>query len=298
MGSRRCKAVYRLSSHVRPPRWLMAGVVATALTQSGILNVKVKVRLHNGCMAPRSRRRWASRHDAEAYRAQSLGSHWRADGAPKTGYRSQAEAQAAADNRRHVSGSDVDVYCCEFCQAWYMGNRAGGKHEDRRGRLRSHRLGSASGQCGEGGFDLDECEYEHLVGCGAQTIGMLGEVLPPRLALRLMCSASVRSVHGTHRRGLDLRHSLLGRERPGALRRRARPSSEWSPSLPRDWRGAALEAPPWTFRTVPTPHPEAGSMTTLDIVQRNATRCATTSGTSDGEATDPLPARKSHHANC
>ena len=179
-------------------------------------------------------------------RAQSLGSHWRADGAPKTGYRSQAEAQAAADNRRHVSGSDVDVYCCEFCQAWYMGNRAGGKHEDRRGRLRSHRLGSASGQCGEGGFDLDECEYEHLVGCGAQTIGMLGEVLPPRLALRLMCSASVRSVHGIHRRGLDLRHSLLGRERPGALRRRARPSSEWSPSLPRDWRGATLEAPPWT----------------------------------------------------
>jgi hypothetical protein len=83
------------------------------------------VRRHNGCMARRSSRRRTPRRDAEAYRALSLGSHWRADGAPKTGYPSQGEALAAADDRRRESGSDLAVYRCDFCLAWHMGNRAG-----------------------------------------------------------------------------------------------------------------------------------------------------------------------------
>jgi hypothetical protein len=76
-------------------------------------------------MARRSSRRRASRRDSEGFRIPSLGAHWRADGAPKKAYRSQGEAQAAADDRRLESGADLDVYCCDFCQAWHMGNRVG-----------------------------------------------------------------------------------------------------------------------------------------------------------------------------
>jgi len=76
-------------------------------------------------MARRSSRRRTSRRDPASFRVPGLGAHWRADGAPKTGYRSQGEAQAAADDRRHESGADLDVYRCDFCQSWHMGNRAG-----------------------------------------------------------------------------------------------------------------------------------------------------------------------------
>ena len=54
-----------------------------------------------------------------------LGPHWRADGAPKTRYRSRGEAQVAADERRLESGADLAVYRCDFCGAWHMGNRMG-----------------------------------------------------------------------------------------------------------------------------------------------------------------------------
>jgi hypothetical protein len=60
-----------------------------------------------------------------------------------------------------------------------------------------------------------------------------------------------------------------------------------------DWRDAALEAP----HEVPTPHPEAGSITAFDIVQGTHTRCATTSGTSNAGATEPLATRKGNGAN-
>jgi hypothetical protein len=76
-------------------------------------------------MARRSRRRKVSRRDSEEYLVPSLGAHWRADGAPKTAYRSQGEAHAAADDRRRESGADLAVYRCDYCQAWHMGNRVG-----------------------------------------------------------------------------------------------------------------------------------------------------------------------------
>jgi hypothetical protein len=53
------------------------------------------------------------------------GSHWRADGAPKTAYRSQQEAMGVADVQRQEFGVDLNVYQCEFCSSWHMGNAAG-----------------------------------------------------------------------------------------------------------------------------------------------------------------------------
>ncbi len=55
----------------------------------------------------------------------NLGSHWRADGAPKTAYRSQAEALSVADERRGDTGLDLNVYRCDFCSAWHMGSAEG-----------------------------------------------------------------------------------------------------------------------------------------------------------------------------
>jgi len=50
-----------------------------------------------------------------------LGSHFRADGRPKTAFRTQREATAAADERRRESGADLNVYQCDLCSAWHMG---------------------------------------------------------------------------------------------------------------------------------------------------------------------------------
>ncbi len=81
-----------------------------------------------GCMARQRKRRVDSKRDGVTPRPPSLGSHWRADGTPKTAYRSQSEALAMADERRRVSGADLNVYRCEFCPAWHMGN-SGGRRE-------------------------------------------------------------------------------------------------------------------------------------------------------------------------
>lgn len=53
------------------------------------------------------------------------GSHWRADGAPKAAYRSQAEALSVADERRHDTGLELNVYRCEICSSWHMGSAEG-----------------------------------------------------------------------------------------------------------------------------------------------------------------------------
>jgi hypothetical protein len=53
------------------------------------------------------------------------GSHWRADGAPKAAYRSQAEALSVADERRTDTGLDLSVYRCDVCSSWHMGNAEG-----------------------------------------------------------------------------------------------------------------------------------------------------------------------------
>jgi hypothetical protein len=55
-------------------------------------------------------------------RPPSLGTHWRADGQPKSAYRSQGEALGVADERRHESGVDLNVYQCEICRSWHLGS--------------------------------------------------------------------------------------------------------------------------------------------------------------------------------
>jgi hypothetical protein len=60
-----------------------------------------------------------------APRRPSQRSHWRADGAPKTAYRTQRDALSVVDERRLDAGVDLNVYRCEFCSAWHIGNPDG-----------------------------------------------------------------------------------------------------------------------------------------------------------------------------
>jgi hypothetical protein len=68
------------------------------------------------------RRRGRGRRD-EA-RPLSLGSHWRADGAPKAVFRSQQDALRAASGRELESGVTLNVYQCDFCSCWHLGSSA------------------------------------------------------------------------------------------------------------------------------------------------------------------------------
>ena len=79
-------------------------------------------------MGRRKTRRRASQREASASHPPSLGAHWRADGAPKTAYRSEAEALAMAEERRRETGAVLSVYRCDHCSAWHLGN-SGGRHE-------------------------------------------------------------------------------------------------------------------------------------------------------------------------
>ena len=53
--------------------------------------------------------------------------HWRADGQPKSAYRSQGEALSVADERRSESGVDLDAYRCEICGSWHLGSYGRGE---------------------------------------------------------------------------------------------------------------------------------------------------------------------------
>ncbi|MHB8220950.1 MAG: hypothetical protein ACYDHU_11625 [Acidimicrobiales bacterium] len=53
------------------------------------------------------------------------GSHWRADGGPKSRFATQKEALDAADERSRESGATLGVYFCTFCRGWHMGGRSG-----------------------------------------------------------------------------------------------------------------------------------------------------------------------------
>jgi hypothetical protein len=77
---------------------------------------------HNGLMPRRNNAQNHQRHQTDAHRMAGLGSHWRADGLPKTAYRNQADALTAALVRRQESGVELNVYCCDVCSAWHMGN--------------------------------------------------------------------------------------------------------------------------------------------------------------------------------
>jgi hypothetical protein len=74
-------------------------------------------------MPRRNNARKAQGREAESTgRLAGLGSHWRADGQPKAAYRSQSDALTAALVRRQESGVELNVYRCDVCAAWHMGN--------------------------------------------------------------------------------------------------------------------------------------------------------------------------------
>jgi len=60
-------------------------------------------------------------------RIAGLGSHWRADGLAKVSYANQSDALTAALVRRQESGVDLNVYRCDVCSSWHMGNPRRGK---------------------------------------------------------------------------------------------------------------------------------------------------------------------------
>jgi hypothetical protein len=76
-------------------------------------------------MARRKRDRIGRQLPVTGTRQQSHRSHWRADGAPKTAYRSQRDALSVADERRMDAGVELNVYRCEFCSAWHVGTAKG-----------------------------------------------------------------------------------------------------------------------------------------------------------------------------
>jgi hypothetical protein len=73
----------------------------------------------------KARRRRNVPPQSDAVRRVNPGAHWRADGTPKAGYRSQAEALSVADERRHDTGLELTVYRCDVCSSWHMGNAEG-----------------------------------------------------------------------------------------------------------------------------------------------------------------------------
>ncbi len=142
------------------------------------------------------------------------------------------------------------------------------------------------GRCGECGFDWDEAEYDQLVGRCVQTIGVFGEVLsrvdPSEPVEPGLWSASRYVWHTVDvlRFGTERLWTISADPTFGVpcwdenVMADARSYDELSPvvglialiAAAHDWRDAAFEAP----HEVPTPHPEAGSITAFDIVQGNA----------------------------
>ncbi len=61
------------------------------------------------------------------HRIAGLGSHWRADGLPKAAYTTRHDALTAALVRRQESGVELNVYRCDVCSSWHMGNPRRGK---------------------------------------------------------------------------------------------------------------------------------------------------------------------------
>jgi hypothetical protein len=52
-----------------------------------------------------------------------VASHFTREGQPKSSYRTQAEAQSAAQLAWTLSGVDLDTYRCDYCFQWHMGKR-------------------------------------------------------------------------------------------------------------------------------------------------------------------------------
>ena len=70
-------------------------------------------------MSPSGRRRGRPRRPAPARPVTRA--HWRADGAPKTRFASEDQANRAAFSARLDHGVDLGVYRCEVCGGWHLG---------------------------------------------------------------------------------------------------------------------------------------------------------------------------------
>ncbi len=52
-----------------------------------------------------------------------VASHFTREGLPKNAYRTQGEAQSAAQLAWTLNGVDLDTYRCDYCFQWHMGKR-------------------------------------------------------------------------------------------------------------------------------------------------------------------------------
>jgi hypothetical protein len=52
-----------------------------------------------------------------------VASHFTREGLPKNAYRTQSEAQSAAQLAWTLNGVDLDTYRCDYCNQWHMGKR-------------------------------------------------------------------------------------------------------------------------------------------------------------------------------
>jgi len=50
-----------------------------------------------------------------------VASHFTRQGTPKNSYRTQAEAQSAAQLAWTLHGVDLNTYRCDYCFQWHMG---------------------------------------------------------------------------------------------------------------------------------------------------------------------------------
>jgi hypothetical protein len=52
-----------------------------------------------------------------------VASHFTREGLPKNAYRTQSEAQSAAQLAWTLNGVDLDSYRCDYCFQWHIGKR-------------------------------------------------------------------------------------------------------------------------------------------------------------------------------
>jgi hypothetical protein len=52
-----------------------------------------------------------------------VASHFTREGTPKNPYRTEREAQSAAQLAWTLSGADLNAYRCDYCHQWHVGKR-------------------------------------------------------------------------------------------------------------------------------------------------------------------------------
>jgi hypothetical protein len=52
-----------------------------------------------------------------------VASHFTREGTPKNSYRTEAEAQSAAQFAWTMNGVDLNSYRCDYCFQWHIGKR-------------------------------------------------------------------------------------------------------------------------------------------------------------------------------